>query len=116
EKLLKHVRTLGENALERLREMMTRRRLIGDVRGLGLLMAIELVKDRSTMERATDEAEQVMYRALNQGLNFKLTMGNILALTPALTATQAEMDRALEILDASISEVERQSRQRGNSP
>jgi (R)-1-hydroxy-2-aminoethylphosphonate ammonia-lyase len=72
------------------------------------LMGMELVKDRTTMGRATDEAEQVMYRALNKGLNFKLTMGNIITLTPALTITQPEIDRALDILDECLTEVERQ--------
>jgi 4-aminobutyrate aminotransferase len=49
--------------------------------GLGLLMGIELVRDRATMERDNAAAEQVMYAALN----FKLTMGNIITLTPPLT-------------------------------
>ena len=109
DRLLENAATLGGYALGRLGEMMSQHPLIGDVRGLGLLMGVELVKERATLARAADEAEQVMYRALNKGLNFKLTMGNILALTPALTTTQSEMDRALEILDASISEVEKKS-------
>jgi 4-aminobutyrate aminotransferase len=66
------------------------------------MLGMELVKNRQTMERATDEAEQVMYRALSQGLNFKLTMGNIITLTPALTITRQEMDEALKILDSSL--------------
>jgi len=47
-----------------------------------------------------------MYRALTKGLNFKLTMGNILTLTPALTITRQEMDRALDILEECLAEVE----------
>ena len=47
-----------------------------------------------------------MYRALSRGLNFKLTMGNIVTLTPALTITRAEMDQALEILDECLGAVE----------
>ena len=43
-----------------------------------------------------------MYFALERGLNFKITMGNILTLTPALTITEAQMTRALEILEASL--------------
>ncbi|MBI3414800.1 MAG: aspartate aminotransferase family protein [Verrucomicrobia bacterium] len=106
EQLVERARTLGEYAMNRLRTMMTEHPLIGDVRGLGLLMGVELVKDRATMQRASDEAEQVMYRALRKGLNFKLTMGNILTLTPALTITQAEMDRALGILAECLTEVQ----------
>jgi 4-aminobutyrate aminotransferase len=108
EGLAENARVLGEYALNRMRAMMADHRLIGDVRGLGLLMGMELVKDRMTMGRATDEAEQVMYRALTKGLNFKLTMGNIITLTPALTITQPEIDRALDILDECLTEVERQ--------
>ena len=47
-----------------------------------------------------------MYRALAKGLSFKLTMGNILTLTPPLTLTREEMDQALDILDTCLTEVE----------
>ncbi|MGE5255638.1 MAG: aspartate aminotransferase family protein [Hyphomicrobiales bacterium] len=105
--LVTHARELGRYTLERLKEMKERHRLIGDVRGLGLFLGIELVKDRQTRERANGEAEAVMYAALSRGLSFKTTMGNILTLTPALTITREEMDRALAIIEESIAEVEK---------
>jgi 4-aminobutyrate aminotransferase len=105
EKLVEHARALGQYSVERLRQMAVRHRIIGDVRGLGLLLGVELLLNQTSLERATDEAERVMYSALTRGLNFKITMGNILTLTPALTITQAEMDQALEILDHCIGEV-----------
>ena len=77
------------------------------VRGLGLLLGIELVRDRASKERATDEAEAVMYCALSKGLSFKLTMGNILALTPPLTITRTELDQALDIVEECLDQVER---------
>ena len=85
---------------------MPRHRLIGDVRGLGLLIGVELVTDRATKARAMAEAEEVMYRALARGLSFKLTMGNILTLTPPLIITQDEMDNAVAIVDECLTEVE----------
>ena len=85
--------------------MKERHPLIGDVRGLGLFLGVELVKDRSTKERAIDEAEAVMYSALSKGLGFKITMGNILTLTPPLIITKKEMDQALNILEEAIGEV-----------
>jgi 4-aminobutyrate aminotransferase len=106
EGLVERARTLGLYALGRLREMAQRHPLIGDVRGLGLILGVELLKDRATLAPAADEAERVMYAALRRGLNFKVTMGNILTLTPALTLTQAEMDEALAILERAIDEVE----------
>lgn len=105
--LAAHARKLGQYALMRMQEMMKRHPLIGDVRGLGLLMGIELVKDRITRERASDEAEAVMYAALSKGLSFKLTMGNIITLTPALIITHDEMDTALDIIDNCITAVEK---------
>jgi 4-aminobutyrate aminotransferase len=106
EKVLENVKARGEQAQNFFRKMMDQHPLIGDVRGLGLLLGVELVRDRKTMERATDEAERVMYGTMKRGLNFKLTMGNILTLTPALTITEAEMSRALLILEECITEVE----------
>jgi 4-aminobutyrate aminotransferase len=106
--LVAHARDLGLYSLDRLKEMQERHPLIGDVRGLGLFLGIELVKDRETRERASDKAEAVMYAALSRGLSFKTTMGNILTLTPPLIITREEMDRALAIIEASIAEVEQQ--------
>ena len=107
--LAEHASELGRHALARMTEMMGRHPLIGDVRGIGLFLGIELVKDQSTRERATDEAEAIMYAALSKGLSFKLTMGNIITLTPALIITRDEMDKALDIIEECIAEVEKAS-------
>jgi len=105
--LLANTEKMGNYAMSRLRDMMQRHRLIGAVRGLGLLMGIELVKDRQTKVPAVEEAEQVMYNALSKGLSFKLTMGNIITLTPPLTITKQEMDKALDILAECLKDVEK---------
>lgn len=105
--LLRHARDLGRHALDRLEAMRTGHRLIGDVRGMGLLLGVELVTDRATRMPATDQAEAVMYGALSRGLSFKVSMGNILTLAPPLIITRAELDRALDILDACLTDVER---------
>ena len=105
ESLLENARALGDYAIERMQAMKRRHSVIGDIRGLGLLMGMELVDGKSG-ERATDLAEAVMYEALARGLSFKLTMGNILTLTPPLTLTRDEMDQALDILDACLTEVQ----------
>jgi 4-aminobutyrate aminotransferase len=108
EKLPDRARELGEYALQGMREMAARHPLIANVRGLGLLLGIELSVTDSNGQRkpAMAEAEQTMYGALKRGLNFKVTMGNVLTLTPALTITRAELDQALEILDEAIGQVE----------
>ncbi|MBL7189448.1 MAG: aspartate aminotransferase family protein [Phycisphaerae bacterium] len=102
-----NAKNMGAHALNRMREMMQQHKIVGAVRGLGLLMGIELVKDRQTKEPAVDEAEKVMYAALARGLNFKVTMGNIITLTPPLTITKEEIDRAMDILDECLEDVEK---------
>ena len=79
---LENARDLGDYALGRMQVMKQKHAIIGDIRGLGLLMGMELVKDGKNRERPMDLAEEVMYKALAKGLSFKLSMGNILTLTP----------------------------------
>jgi 4-aminobutyrate aminotransferase len=105
--LLANAEKMSNYALDRMRKMMQQHKIIGAVRGLGLMMGMELVKDRKTREPATDQAEQVMYSALSKGLSFKVTMGNIITLTPPLTISKQQMDKALNILDECLEEVER---------
>ena len=105
EDLVTRAAKVGKAALERLQELRDRHSLIGDVRGLGLVIGIELVRDRRTKEPATEEADAVLYACLERGLSFKTTFGNTLTLTPPLTVTEVEMDRALDIIDAALTEV-----------
>jgi len=85
------------SGLERLR---LKHSCIGDIRGLGLLVGVELVL--SDGNRALDLAEKVLYASLALGLSFKISMGNVLTLTPALTISFDELDQALEILDLAL--------------
>ncbi|MDJ1160056.1 aspartate aminotransferase family protein [Chelatococcus sp. SYSU_G07232] len=102
EGLIANAAHVGALALARLKEMKRRLPAIGDVRGRGLLLGIELVADRETREPANDLAEAVMYRALDHGLSFKTTMGNVLTLTPPLVVTEAQMLEALAIIEEAI--------------
>jgi len=103
ERLLEKSRTLGAHALERLRELQRRHPLVADVRGIGLLLGIELRRGGTP---AAAEAEQVMYQCLARGLSFKIGQGNVLTLSPPLIIAQEELDQALDIIDAALSAVE----------
>ena len=105
EKLVENAARVGALGLARLNEMKRRYPLIGDVRGRGLLLGVELVTDRAAKTPAKDAAEAVMYRALEKGLSFKTTMGNVLTLTPPLVITDAEMTKALGILEECFAEI-----------
>jgi len=104
ENLVEHAALTGLWALERLNDMMDRHQLIGDVRGRGCLFGIELVKNRQSKEPASNKAEEILYRCLEKGLSFKISMDSVLSLYPALVTTRAEMEAALDIIDQSILE------------
>ena len=105
-RLPEHAAALGQYALSRLAEMKARHLLIGNVTGIGLHLGLELVKNRDTRQKASEEAEVVMYRCMEKGLAFKTMEGSRITLRPALVITKQEMDLALDILDTAIGEVE----------
>jgi 4-aminobutyrate aminotransferase len=74
--------------------------LIGDVHGIGLLCRIELVYSRQTKEKASSQAEKIMYDCMRYGLSFKVSQGNVLQLSPALTITRRDLQKAINILTA----------------
>jgi 4-aminobutyrate aminotransferase len=101
ERLLERSRALGSKALSRLRRLKERHRLVADVRGIGLLLGIELI--RPDGEPARDEAERTMYESLTRGLSFKVGQGNVLTLSPPLIIDESDLEAAFDILDASLS-------------
>lgn len=84
---------------ERLNLLKGRYPMVGDVRGLGMLWGVELVKDRATKEKGIDEAERILYYSLENGLSFKISGGNVLTLAPPLTIEVDDLHRALDILE-----------------
>jgi 4-aminobutyrate aminotransferase len=90
---------VGEHALHRLREMALRHPSIGEVRGKGLMIGVELVEDRETRKRALDLREAVVRLAFQHGLLILGCGKNSLRLIPPLVVNQDEVDEALEILD-----------------
>jgi len=105
EGLVANAAKVGAAALARLDGIKARRQIVGDVRGQGLLIGIELVTDRAAKTAAGEAAETVMYRALELGLSFKTTFGNVLTLTPPLTVSEAQMNQAIDILDRCLAEI-----------
>jgi len=105
ENLLERSRTLGEKVLGRLREMQDRHTVIGEVRGRGLMTAIELVADRETKEPvdgATGNA--VIRRCLEEGVVILKagTFDNVIRLLPPLTIDEALLEDGLGVLDEAI--------------
>jgi 4-aminobutyrate aminotransferase-like enzyme len=85
--------------------------LIGEVRGPGLFIGVELVKDKKTKQPATDEALNVFVKCLGKGvlfgLNAKGGIGNIIKMKPPLIVSKEEADKALDVFEASLNEIEK---------
>lgn len=92
-----------KNELNLLKE---KHKLIGDIRGIGLLWGIELVKDRKTKVKAVAEAEKVLYHCLEHGLSFKVSQGNVLQLSPPLTIQREMLLHAFDIIDEALNFVQ----------
>ena len=97
----------GEQIMSGLRRLAERHEAIGDVRGRGLAIGVELVENRNDKIPATRFCQKVVYRAFELGLMlFYVGMSsNVLELTPPLTLTSGEADEGLAILDQAISDV-----------
>jgi 4-aminobutyrate aminotransferase-like enzyme/Ser/Thr protein kinase RdoA (MazF antagonist) len=106
--LLKNVSAIGADLLTRMRALMERHSVIGDVRGLGLMLGIELVRDRTSKEPATERAARVVERCRELGV----LMGtdgphdNVIKLRPALIFTPANADHLMDVLAQSFADTE----------
>jgi 4-aminobutyrate aminotransferase len=93
---------VGEHFMGRLREMQGRHDVIGDVRGKGLMIGMEMVKDRASRAPARDLCDAVIHRAFQNGL-ILLTCGvSTVRFMPPLLVTKAEVDEAVTLLEASL--------------
>jgi 4-aminobutyrate aminotransferase len=100
---------IGEYTLDALEEIQARHPSIGDVRGIGLMIGVEFVKDRQTKEVDHDLRDRVVSLAFEGGL---LTLGcgrSTLRIAPPLSISKDEMDEGLKILEEAITQAEREN-------
>jgi 2,2-dialkylglycine decarboxylase (pyruvate) len=104
--LAERAATLGAYLKNGLLQLQDRYEEIGDVRGRGLLLGVELVKDRQRREPDPETGAAITRRCLELGLSMNITalpgMGSVWRIAPPLTVTQAELDEGLAILDQAI--------------
>jgi len=110
EKLIENARAMGQMLQDGLKAMMNRHAIIGDVRGRGLLLGVELVKDRTTKAYATEECAQLMEICKAKGLLIGKggLFGNVVRLAPPLSITKDQISQMLKILDEAFYELTRQ--------
>ena len=100
--LMQNAAEVGAFMFDRLRELQQKHQIIGDVRGRGLMIGIELVRDRVTKERATTERDQVVDECFKRGLLVLGAGKNAIRLSPPLVLNRDQAVVALRILDESL--------------
>ena len=109
EKLVDRAEVMGKYFLEGLEDLQTHHPLIGYVEGKGLMIGMEFVKNRKTKEPASDETMMIIREAIKKGLILTISgyYGNRINIVAPLIIKKDEIDKAIKILDDTISEVEK---------
>ena len=107
EKLLDRAIKIGEKLKKRFLKMKDKYSIVGDVHGIGAMMAMELVKDRKTKEPAAQETAQIVQECIKNGV-FIPTAGinkNLLRMLVTLEITDEQLDEALDVLERAVAKV-----------
>jgi len=107
EDLLENVRRVGKFFMKRLEAIKAAHPIVGDVKGKGFLLGIELVKDKATKEPFDEAGKLVYQKAFRKGLAW-IPAGHILRMSPPLIMDEKYADMGLAIIDEAIAEVEKQ--------
>jgi 4-aminobutyrate aminotransferase len=107
EQLLDNATRVGGRLLGNLRELAAESHLIGDVRGLGLMIGVEFVKDKQTKAKAKHEANQVVLECFKRGLLLLPCGPNAVRFSPPLLLTEAQADTAVQIFAEALATVEK---------
>jgi 4-aminobutyrate aminotransferase len=107
EGLLNNSQEVGNHMLKRMADWPKKHRLVGDVRGRGLMLGVEIVKDQKTKEPGNAERDRIVEVAFERGLLFLGCGPNTVRLSPPLVVTKDEADVAIDVLEESIEIVEK---------
>ena len=110
EKLVEQVAERGAHLHEKLQELR-KHEIVGDVRGLGLIGGVELVKNRQTkesFEASAGAGRRVFLAALEEGVIVRAVAGDVIAVSPPFVITERQIDRVVEVLDGAIGRVARE--------
>ncbi len=107
EGLVEGAQMLGKIAMEHFEDLKNNHPLIGDIRGKGLMIGVDLVKDQETRERALGETAKVCWRCWEKGLFLTFFSGSVLRIAPPLTISRELLTEGLEIISESVTDVEK---------
>lgn len=106
ERLIDNAEKMGRVAMKRLEEMKGRFEIVGDVRGKGLFIGVELVKDKKSKERGISEAEEVTKACFKDGLILITAGRNTLRVIPPLNVSREELEEGLDVIEGAIAKVD----------
>jgi 4-aminobutyrate aminotransferase len=107
ERLMENATRQGAHMMTRLKEMQEKYPIIGDVRGKGLMIGVEIVKDKKTKAPGSDEASEIMQKSWRRGV-VAITCGpSTIRIAPPLTITRELVDSALDVIEGVVKEVSR---------
>jgi 4-aminobutyrate aminotransferase len=107
EGLLAHSTDVGNHMIKRMADWPKKHRMVGDVRGRGLMIGVEIVKNKETKEQAHDERDRIVELAFERGILFLGCGPNTVRISPPLVVSKDEADAAIDVLDECISIVEK---------
>jgi len=107
QKYMENARRMGEFILRRIADWRERHKIVGDIRGKGLMIGVEIVRDQRTKEKASDLRDRIVQLAFSEGLLVLGAGENTLRLAPPLVIDEEQADFAVRTLDACIQEVEK---------
>ena len=105
EQLIANAAAVGDHLIQGIRALQDKHPIIGDVRGRGLMIGIELVRNRQTKERAVEERNALVQSMFRRGVLVLGAGRNALRLAPPLVLTRAQAESVLQILDEALAEV-----------
>jgi len=102
--LVERARVIGDRIRERFEAMAARSPLVGEVRGLGAMMAMELIRDRETREPATEETAELLRRCIRRGVIALRAgvYGNVVRILVPLVITDDQLDEALTVMEEEL--------------
>jgi 4-aminobutyrate aminotransferase len=106
EGLLRNSEEVGDHMMKRMSEWPKKHKIVGDVRGRGLMIGVEIVKDQATREYGASERDRIVEHAFERGVLFLGCGPSTVRIAPALIVTKDEADVALDVLEESIARVE----------
>ncbi len=107
EDILENVRTVSRSIMARMNKMKEEHPIIGDVKGKGFLLGIELVKDKATKEPFEEAGKLVYQKAFRKGLAW-IPAGHILRMSPPLIMDEKYAGMGMDFIEESIDEVEKE--------